>query len=618
MRDELLTYYESELRHLRKAGAAFAREYPRVASRLELEPTRCADPHVERLIEALAFLTARIRLKIDDEFPEIAESLLDVLFPHLLRPVPAISIAQFRLDPRQGRLTSPLRIPRGSVLNYRYGPEAGREDAPGGAQAVPCKFRTCYETTVWPLGVSEVRWSSPASIPFSVRDFGASRVLQIELKCSSGISFPELDVTSLQFSFNGEPSLYESLCNQCKAILVRDPDGPSTAEPLVVPTENLRPLGFSESEALLPYPNRSFGGYRLLQEYFAFPEKFLFFDLLGLEKLQLAVRGRRAEVSFLISPPQRYDHQSLVEPTVSRDTVRLGCTPIVNLFTCYAEPIRVDHTRSEYLVVPDGRRPTTTEIFSIDEVSTVDSESQELEQLDPLYTVRHRSRPTGLRWHAARRGRGYGEARSTDVYLSLAGSLAGTVRLEPQTLTVRCTCSNRDWPANLAFGREDGDFDMQERLPVDRIIAFNPTPARRPQQTGRALWNLISHLSPNHLSLVQEGKEALQEILSLSNVGHDAAAERQIAGISRLASSPQVADVRSEYGASFARGSRVEIEFDEEKFVGADTYLFASVLERFLGEYVSMNSFTQLVARTRQRKEPMRIWPPRAGCKVLI
>jgi type VI secretion system protein ImpG len=268
MRDDLLEYYENELTFLRQLGKEFAEKHPKIASRLQLDVNRCEDPHVERLLEGFALLAARVHLKIDDEFPQITEGLLNVLYPHFLRPIPSMTVAQFRLDPEQGKLTTGLNIPRESILYSRP------------VDGVPCKFRTCYDVTLWPLEVAEARWVTPDKLNPPLRAPEAVAALRVELRCFPDVSFEKLQMHSLPFHLNGEGdvvhTLYELLASNCKQIVVRDPDNPKRPAHTLT-AKSLRPMGFTDEESVLPYPRRSFEGYRLLQEYFAFPEKFLFF-----------------------------------------------------------------------------------------------------------------------------------------------------------------------------------------------------------------------------------------------------------------------------------------------------------------------------------------------------
>src|SRR5580658_7211657 len=157
MRSELLEVYERELAYLRKMGADFGERNPRIASRLLLEPDRCEDPHVERLIESFALLAARVHLRIDDDFPQITEALLNILYPHYLCPIPSMSVAEFHTDPERGKMTSSLQVPKGTVLYSRP------------VEGVPCKFRTCYNTTLWPLKVSSAQWLTPDRLSPTLR-----------------------------------------------------------------------------------------------------------------------------------------------------------------------------------------------------------------------------------------------------------------------------------------------------------------------------------------------------------------------------------------------------------------------------------------------------------------
>jgi type VI secretion system protein ImpG len=612
VRDGLRYYYERELTFLRQMGAEFAEKHPKIAARLLLEPGASKDPHVERMLESFAFLAARVHLKIDDEFPEITEALLGALYPHYLRPIPSMSVAQFYLDPEQGKLTTGLTIPRGSILYSR----------PVGD--MPCRFQTCYDATLWPFTVSDAQWGTPDRLRPPARARDAAAYLRVELTCLPDISFDKLEIGSLQFHLDGESglvhTLYELLSNHCIQILLRDPASDSKVTAPALEPNLLRPMGFTEDEALLPYPKRSFAGYRLLQEYFAFPEKFLFFELQGFGAPALANFRSKLEIIFLISPFELSERQQKLEVGVTASTIRLGCSPVVNLFPQTAEPILLDHTRSEYPVVPDARRRHATEVFSIDDVVITNPQSHEVQHVEPLYSCRHRTEGKNqVFWHATRRPSARKGDEGTDVFLSLVDMSSRPARPSSDTVTVRCTCSNRDLPFRLPFGNEAGDFEVEGVPSIKRIIALKkPTETIRPPTGGSALWRLISHLSLNYLSLVEEGADALKEILRLYNLSGLPELEKQIDGITKVNSQRRFARVVSENGISFVRGTQVEIEFDEENFVGGGVYLFARVLEHFLGLYASMNSFTQLIATTRQRRKALHAWPPRAGQSILI
>ncbi len=610
MRDELLHYYERELSYLRRSGAEFAEKYPKVAARLELEANKCDDPHVERMLEGFAFLAARVQLKLDDDFPEISEALLEVLYPQYVRPIPSLALVQFHLDPEQGEVTSGVEMPRGTELYTR--PVSG----------APCKFRTCYDVSLWPLDVAEADWGSPQQLGSPVRGGDAVAALRLELRTPPDLSFDELELEGLRLHLSAESNvattLYELLSNDCTEILLRDPDDPDDV--LRLPASALSPVGFEEDHGLLPAPRRAFLPYRLLTEYFAFPEKYLFFDLEGLDRAREAGFTSGVEVIFLISSFERSDRSELLETAVTADTVRLGCTPVVNLFERSSEPVLLDQRRQEYPVVADTRRRDSVKVYSVDGVNPVSSGGDEPPEFAPFHSFRHgRTGGDRIYWYARRRSSRWRADDEASVALSFVNLSGRTVHPGTDSVTAGLTCHNGDLPARLPFGDPSGDFEVPGGGPVEKVVAVsNPTETVQPPLGKPQLWRLISQLGLNYVSLADGGAEALQEVLRLHNFAGDRAAEKQIEGILGLESGPTHARIESEHGLTFARGQRLEMTFDEEQFAGGGVYLFASVLERFLALSVSLNSFVRLAARTRQREETLREWEPRAGRKPLL
>ena len=612
MRDELLLYYERELTYLRQLGAEFAQKYPKIAGRLLLEAGKCEDPHVERLLEGFAFMAARVHLKIDDEFPQIVEALFNVLYPNYLRPIPSMSVVQFHLDSEQGKLTSGLKIERGSLLYSQP------------VNGAPCKFRTCYETTLWPVAVQSAQWKLPDRIQPPVRASVAVGALRLELACFPDVAFSGLDLRTLRFFLHGEGALIhtliELLTNNCIEIVIRDLDRPER-KAVVLPPRFVRQVGFDLDDGMTPAPRRSFLAYRLLQEWFTFPEKFCFLDLSGFDQAAAAGFGPRTEVIFLLSDFERADRRQMLELGVASSTFQLGCSPVVNLFAQTAEPVLLEEKNFEYRIVPDARREQNLDIFAVEQVTGVLSDSPEPIRYEPFYGFRHANARNGKQpfWHATRRRSGWRAEKGTDVYLELVDPAGMRIQPEADSITVRLTCTNRDLPSLLPFGSEAGDFQLERGGPITRIVALvKPTAAIDPPSRHDLLWRLISQLSLNCLSLVGEGADAFREILRLHNFAEALSAERQIAGITSISSRPHFARLVSENGAAFARGTLVEIELDEESFVGSGAYTFSSVLDSFLGRYASMNSFSQLVVRTRQRRGILKTWPPRSGQKVLM
>jgi type VI secretion system protein ImpG len=612
MRTDLLYYYERELSFLRRMGAEFAEAYPKVAARLQLEPSKCEDPHVERLLEGFAFLAARVHLRLDDDFSQLSESLLNVVYPHYVRPIPSMSVVECAVDPEQSSLLQGLRIPRGAALLTK---------AVGGA---PCSFRTCYETRLWPFRVADAAWTTPGLLSPALSAPDAVAAVRVELQAPSDATFSQFELSSLRFHLSGESglthTLYELLCSRCVRVVVREAGVPNP-KALTLPGTALQPAGFAEDEGMLPFPRRAFLGYRLLQEYFTFPEKFLFVDLAGLEPVREMGLGGRLEIVFLIAPFERTERRPLLESGVDRRTFRLGCTPVVNLFAQTSEPILLSQKKSEYLLVADVRRRDTVEVFSVDGVVGITPGDPEPIPFEPIYSHRHGRDTAGpeVFWSMSRRPVGYRTERVDDVYLSFVDLSARTVQPDRDVVTARLTCFNGDLPSRLPIGLGENDFELVGSEPVRRISALvKPTPAHCPPLGQPLLWRLISQLSLNYLSLVDGGPEPLQEILRLHNFAGNPVGERQIGAITKVASRPGYARVVGEHGLSFARGRRVEMEFDEDHFTGGGVFLLASVLERFLAMYASLNSFTTLSVRTKQRKQGLHEWPARAGWKPLL
>lgn len=614
MREDLLPYYENELSFIRNMGKEFAAAYGKIAARLALEPGKCDDPHVERLIEAFALVAGRIHHKIDDEFPEITESLLNVLYPHYLRPVPSMSIAQLRVDPEQALLAGGHDVPERSALYTR--PVAGK--------STTCTFRTCYPVRLWPLEVTSAA-VLPASAASGIQTTeGAAAVLRISLKCTGKARFPGLDLDSLRFYLHGESQiihiLYELLFTSVMRVLVRSGDKkPVTVD---LPGDPIQPVGFSLSEGMLEYSNRSFLGYRVIQEYFAFPWKFLFFDVAGFDRISRAAFSDTMDLFLYLRPFERKERLQRLEQNVAADTFQLGCTPVINLFEQLAEPLAVTHRAPEYRVVPDIHRQATTEIYSVDEVRSHSPSEETPRVYQPFYSLRHVYEGEGGQayWYASRRRSSRPGDKGTEIYLSLVNLQFEPTMPADEALTIRVTCTNRDLAGELPLTGEYGELSLKAgALPKARCL-MRPTKAIRPPLRRGLQWRLISHLALNYLSIVDGGRDALQEILKLYDFseGEDPVIRKQIAGIADISSRPQIARIVSEHGIVFAQGLRVGLELDEEAFVGTGAFLFAAVLERFLGLYTAINSFTQLTVRTRQRNGDLKQWPPRSGEQTLL
>ena len=606
MVDELLPYYNRELTYIRRLAAEFAEAHPKIAGRLRLSADSVEDPYVARLIEGFAFLNARIRHKLDDDFPELTDALLGVLYPHYLAPIPSMSIVRFASQPD---LTSPYDLPRGTEIET---------ETVGGES---CVFRTCYPVELWPIQIEAATLTGrPLVAPANHRAGGAVASLRLTLTCmTQEMTFTELGPDRLRFFLRGQPQqvypLYELIMNNTVSVALAD--SASDPEPVILGPDCIKPVGFDRDEGVLSYPARSFVGYRLLTEYFTFPEKFLFFDITRLSAKTLLEAGNKLEIFLYINRAS-----TDLERSVSEETFALGCTPMVNLFQQQAEPIQLSHAISEYRVVPDARRPAATEVYSVDSVVATSPDGAEVDYV-PFYSVKHANGSEGPQtfWHASRRSAGRRDP-GTEVYLSLVDLDFNPAAVSDWVVTIGTTCLNRDLPAKLPYGGGHPQLQLVEGAsPVASLTCVTPpTATLRPPMGDRGRWRLISHLSLNHLSLTdgEEGVEALRDILKLYDFRDSAETRAVIDSILSVRSKLGVARAPARDMGAFCRGVDVTVDFDAQRFSGSGLFLLASVLERFLALYCSINSYTRLTATVQGRPGVLRKWPPRAGDRHII
>ena len=619
MSDDMLPWYERELSVLKDAAARFAGQHPKIASRLGLGSDAVSDPHVERLLQGVAFLNARLHRRLDDDFPELSSGLLELLYPHYLRPTPSMSIVEMRLDAAQAGLTAGHAVPRGTML----------EAEPVDGEA--CRFRTCFDLRLWPLAVTSVRLAGP---PFQlplVPPAETAAVLDVVLDSfQPQTPIGKMPLGSLRFHLHAGAGssiyqLYELLLTKCVGVVVSS--GPTDARPVLLRPENVVAAGFERSEAAIPDDPRSFSGYRLLTEFFALPRKFMFIDLEGLSPAVLANIGPRLTLSFLLSGTDRD-----LERVVDSGAVRVGCTPIVNLFDLRLDPLRIAGTLTEYPLIPDARRPRSVEIHSIQSVEA-SGPGERPAVVAPIYAAGHLGADgRRLRWAAARRlvedpRTDGGSDRAGDIWLSLLDESGGPAEVGKLVLHVAATCTNRNLPDRLPFAVGRPRLKLEESQgPIDRVICLvKPTKALRHGSGRGDAWRIVSHLSLNYLGLMDGGDGRAAEALGnmLAVYLHDdledlSQKQRWIQGLTGVTARRVAARVGGDFGG-IAQGIEVLLRLDEDRFSDRTGYLFASVLDRFLGAWVAVNSFSRTVATSRQkesRKEQWR-WPPRAGSRIL-
>lgn len=598
--DPLLEYYRRELDHINDRAPRFARRHPKVAGRLGIHGEGgIQDPHVERLIQAFAFLGARTRRKLDEEFPEIATGLLDLLYPHYLRPIPSMAVVGLHFDPSQAEQREAYPVPAGTRLRSER------------VRGVACEYRSCYPVELWPIEVAD------ASLDIVSENEGGRagrshlditlRTLAPEMKLSAFAGLKRLRFYIHDESPHNSLALYELLLNAAGAVTAVDPDANG-----LVGECRVRPVGFRREDALLPEIPRSAPGLPLLLEYFAFPQKFLFVDV-ELPAAVLAKCGRRLRLRFSLDRAPRR-----LVPGLSRETFRLGCTPIVNLFERKQPPayIRVKHKQRDYQVVPDPAEYFGQEVYSVDRVTGVHDGDGPLEEVGyaPLYSLGHddgAARTTF--WHAIRRDNPDEDVAGSDLFLSFV-DLDHRPAVAPRTtITVETTCINRELPGELGVRPR---FSLLQRgLVSDVECITSPTPTRRPFQDSQSRWRLLSHLALNQRALIAEdgSPDALRELLMLYDVDGSAAGRESIRSIKRVRRSRGVARVRVQGADAFCVGSDVAVHFEPDGFSDHGLFLFASVIDRFLGAMCPINSFTRLSAWRDGEEKASYQWPARSG-----
>lgn len=623
MDTRLLDYYNRELRYMRELGGEFARDYPKVAGRLGLDAFECADPYVERLLEGFAFLAARVQLKIDAEFPRFTEQLLDILCPHYLGPTPSMAVVQLKPDPQQGVLNDGFHVPRGTSMSssLRRG------------EATACEYRTAHAVTLWPIEITGLTHGAQLTDLGDLRFPSRKQVkgtLRIRLRTTNGLPFSALATDQLPLFVRGSDSvslrLFELLICGSVGVVARDVAGKSVTK---LPGAGVRPLGFGDDEALLPFGPRGFQGYRLLHEYFAFPNRFLFADLFGFSAGLRACRSQEVELVVALDR-----HDATLESAITPSLLSLFCTPAINLFPKKADRIHLTDREHEYHVVADRTRPLDFEVHSASEVTGFGAKGDARREFEPFYTshagapqtedqafftVHRRPRLTSARQRAQGPRSSY---LGGEVFVALVDGNEGPYRSDLRQLGVATLCTNRDLPLRMSVGEGRTDFFIESGAPVESVrCVAGPSPPRASHAWGETSWRLISHLSLNYLSLTDtddgRGAAALRELLNLYGDVTDPSLRRQVEGVRSAVGRPVVRRLPMDGPASFARGVEVTLECDEAAFEGTSVVLLGLVLERFFAKYVSINSFAETVLRSSQRGEIVR-WPLTIGRRPTI
>jgi type VI secretion system protein ImpG len=610
MADELLPYYEKELAYIRQLGTEFAKENPKIAGRLGINNETIEDPHASRLIESFAYLNARIQHKLDDEFPELTDALINCIYPHYQRPIPSLSIVQ--CEPDRSKLDAPFLIPRHTLLET------------GQFNGETCQFRTVYDTELLPIIVNHASlMGRPFTTPGAAQARGAASVLKLCLQgYTSDVSFGVLAPSRIRFYLKGQAQythpLYQLLLGECLQVVMTA--SAQDAQPIYLSSDVIKAVGFAPQDGLFPYPENSFIGYRLLTEFFTFAEKFMFIDIELGEKIN-PFYGQNLELYIYFKQADlELEHQ------LSADMFALNCTPIINLFPHKCDPIKLDHTQMEYPVIPEARRPMGYEIYAIQSVQAIHPNGETSEFL-PFYGLNHRHEGQVMQtfWFASRRHAKLGSLDrddGTDMYLSLVDLNFNPNAPDNRVLSIESLASNRDQPSKLPFNSEQPALHCVDATPPCTKIRclIQPTPAVRPPLGNKARWRLISHLNLNYLSLTgnADSTEAFKEIIRLYDFRETSVTRALIDSILHVKARPISAPLSIDGLTTLCRGVEIEITLDDQLLSGSSSYLYATVFEHFFAVYCSLNSFTRTLVKIKNKEGYLKKCPPRSGEKILL
>jgi len=615
--DELFTKYERELVILRSLCREYAQRYPKVAAQLQMGGDTCDDPHVERLIQGVALLSARVAKRLDDSYPQFTEALLNLIYPHYLRPFPSCAIARvFSAPGVAGESRSVAEMLRGTLLES------------ASIHGVPCTFTTVYDVRPSAVVLAEASFETFICAPVATRlPDGVTSSLTLKFESAQpGEPLCQSTATVIRMYADGDASFCAALRDALfmhtrAAYLQRDDDGTWERLP-VVP---VMPAGFADDEALIAFDARSHKAYRILAEYFAFPEKFNFFDIdIAALLARMPADQTRFTLHLAIADVEPDGNRARMLASLSKKHLLQGCTPVVNLFRQPGVPITYDQLSAEYTLLAHGNFPQAYEVYSVDKVHMVRQSGRDTKMTEfrPFYSLRHGEE------EGVERGR-YWLMRHDETLalcspgheksITLVNADGEPLEIGRNILSIELSCTNRDLPCSLKIGAAGGDLFIPgaARSDVIRLLRRPTRPARLTDGPGMH-WRLVSHLALNHHSLALEGAEGLREMLTLYDLASSAVSRRQIGGIKALEQDPATAWIRHKRGSSLMHGTEIRLTLDEEAYAGAGLYLFVQILDQFFALYVHLNSFVELVILSHQSGKELCRCKPRSGSMNLV
>lgn len=606
--EELLPYYEQELALFGRHAKDFAQLYPKIASRLLMSGEAVEDPHIERLIQAFSLIAARINKKLNDGYSDFTASLFEVLYPDYLRPFPSCSIAAMDTGQRLNQLTEPLLAERGTMLQSKA------------IRGVNCRFRTIYPVKLMPIELSQLKFSTAIDDEFSGK-FNSSIKLTFNI-LTDAFNWQDLLNEPLRLFIDADASSVARL----REVLLDNKHGCRLEignQRQTLPHTPFMQVGYQANESILPIEPRAQQAYRLITEYFAFPEKFNFVDL-DFQALKpfanSTAKTVTVELFFKLDMTDMTKLKAFEQ--ISKQHIRLFCTPVVNLFKRPAEPIRIDHRQMQYPLIADVRQPASYEIYSIDRVHHVreTQSGQSTSEIHPFYSLNHhQSYAKNHYYHVVRDSLVASNNPGFECQVMIMDREFNPAETQIEVLSVDIACTNRHLAGQLPYGQQGGDL-FQEQSGAFRQVQLlrKPTQTHRFDHAGEGRWRLVSHLSLNALSFAQEDAALLKEMLTLYDLPQTNHNRKQIEGIAWIKSAQTTSRIAAHPYPLFVRGLEIQIGLYEDHFVGIGTWLIGDLLSHVMGLQVGLNSFVQVVLKSADDSRELRRCPPRNGLRALV
>jgi len=606
---------------MREMGTEFAHHFPKVAGRLGMEGLECADPYVERLLEGFAFLSARVQLKIEEEYPKFCQHLLEIVYPDYLAPLPSMTVVQLHPDCGDTDLASGVKIERGTSLDSGLGPN----------MQTSCEYRTSHDVVLFPVKVVDAEYIGTRA---ALANFGikpgrqVSAGVRISIEAAKGVDISELEMKELPMFLGGSGTvpmaLYEHiLAGVCGLSVITG--NKKDRQVFHLSKNDVSSFGFQPEQALLNYQSRSFEGYRLLREYFAFPERFRFINFTGLKAILKKASGQKFDLVVHLD-----SRDNDFENVIGKHNFLPFCVPAINLFPKRADRITLNDRDHEFHVLADRSRPLDFEVHQVLSVVGYGKQADEKKDFLPFYglkddhspvensaffSLQRKPRLLSSKQHSRGARSGY---LGQEAFISLVDSNEAPYSSSLAQLGIDTLCSNRDLPMQMPLGQKDGDFTLEVNAPIEKIqCVAGPTRPNTQATSGDYAWRIINHLSLNFLSLIdensEEGAAALRELLQLYSNGHTVG-ERQIRGLMAVNVKAVTRRLPIPGPISFGRGLQITITLDPGGFEAGGMYLFGLVLTEFFRKYVSINHMTETIVKTDNNIEVAR-WPVKVGLR---